>query len=357
MHPRRLTSILAAACRASFAAVALLIPLEAMAACAGRNLLDDLAAADPATHAAILAEGETVRNGGARLWRVVAPGEAGASDTTLISYLFGTYHDTGAHLTLSPAVEMAFEAATRLVVELDPASLEALAARVAGDPTFSLRATPPSAGERLVDRLPRAGRQAAEAALAARGLTLPMADRLAPWLLFSTLGVPACELSAMGAGAEVLDTRLMSAAVASGKPVTGLERYETALSAIDALPPDIAADMIVDALLMARHEEDVRATLMDSYAKGQIGTLWAASQFLGQRFSGRPAAEAERMAEAFDEGIIVARNRAWMAPLLPIMADGGAFVAVGALHLPGEAGLVALLRAEGYKVTPIDEGN
>jgi uncharacterized protein YbaP (TraB family) len=39
---------------------------------------------------------------------------------------------------------------------------------------------------------------------------------------------------------------------------------------------------------------------------------------------------------------------------LPFLEEGGAFIAVGALHLPGEAGLVELLRAKGYTVTAED---
>jgi uncharacterized protein YbaP (TraB family) len=37
--------------------------------------------------------------------------------------------------------------------------------------------------------------------------------------------------------------------------------------------------------------------------------------------------------------------------LLPVFARGSTFVAVGALHMPGEEGILSLLERRGYTVT------
>jgi uncharacterized protein YbaP (TraB family) len=37
----------------------------------------------------------------------------------------------------------------------------------------------------------------------------------------------------------------------------------------------------------------------------------------------------------------------------PILANGNVFMAVGALHLPGDQGLVELLRKQGFTVTAV----
>ena len=37
----------------------------------------------------------------------------------------------------------------------------------------------------------------------------------------------------------------------------------------------------------------------------------------------------------------------------PLLAKGGAFIAVGALHLPGKGGLIERARAAGYRVTKV----
>lgn len=48
------------------------------------------------------------------------------------------------------------------------------------------------------------------------------------------------------------------------------------------------------------------------------------------------------------------RNKNWVEQLKSIMKKEPVFVAVGAGHLPGETGLIVLLRKEGYKVRPLE---
>ena len=61
----------------------------------------------------------------------------------------------------------------------------------------------------------------------------------------------------------------------------------------------------------------------------------------------------EEMAEFPElfERLIVERNRAWIAPLEAQLADpGDELVVVGAAHLVGADGVVAMLRARGHAV-------
>jgi uncharacterized protein len=57
----------------------------------------------------------------------------------------------------------------------------------------------------------------------------------------------------------------------------------------------------------------------------------------------------------FYEGLIYKRNRTWMDTITRLMHDSGHkyFMAVGAGHLPGENGLLELLRKEGYRVEAV----
>jgi uncharacterized protein YbaP (TraB family) len=56
---------------------------------------------------------------------------------------------------------------------------------------------------------------------------------------------------------------------------------------------------------------------------------------------------------AFEKRIITDRNHVMAERASTYLAKGGAFMAVGALHLPGEEGLVELLRKQGFTVTSV----
>ena len=57
---------------------------------------------------------------------------------------------------------------------------------------------------------------------------------------------------------------------------------------------------------------------------------------------------------SFKSLLLDTRNQRMAERAAPFIEDGNAFIAVGALHLPGETGLVQLLRDRGYKVTAVD---
>jgi hypothetical protein len=55
----------------------------------------------------------------------------------------------------------------------------------------------------------------------------------------------------------------------------------------------------------------------------------------------------------FYDRMVRQRNENWMQTLPPLLNTGGAFILIGAGHLPGKHGLIALLRTRGYIVQPV----
>jgi uncharacterized protein YbaP (TraB family) len=56
----------------------------------------------------------------------------------------------------------------------------------------------------------------------------------------------------------------------------------------------------------------------------------------------------------FEQRIIIDRNHTMATRAGPALAAGNVFIAVGALHLPGEEGLVSLLGKQGFSLTRQD---
>lgn len=86
-----------------------------------------------------------------------------------------------------------------------------------------------------------------------------------------------------------------------------------------------------------QHDDAMR--LIDDYKSAELDRLY--SQF-----------EQYRGLKNIEE-LIEGRNRAWVDKLAPSLRSGGVFVAVGAGHLPGSQGLIALLRLAGFTVEPV----
>ena len=65
--------------------------------------------------------------------------------------------------------------------------------------------------------------------------------------------------------------------------------------------------------------------------------------------------EAEDMTEAEKFLLVDERNRDWLPKIEEKIKQEACFIAVGALHLPGNDGLINLLRKAGYKVKPLKD--
>jgi uncharacterized protein YbaP (TraB family) len=321
---------------------ALFLPQLAAAQCAGTDLLAGMETTDPAAHAALFQRAHAVQNAQGKFWRV---SRAGTPD----SYLLGTFHDTGiARQPLDPAVTSALRAARLMLVEVTEEEQALMQARMASDPTFVV--DPRRVG--LSGQLSATERAVAERALAGRGVTLQVADKLRPWMLFSLLAVPQCMLHEAQQGQPILDELLMSDATEAGIPVAGLETYQQAINAIASIPADTMNELLLEMLRDLSGEEDTRRTSVELYQAGEIAAIWEFSIVSGAETVG--IARSREIFGQFSDLLLDARNWVWMKTMVPQLETGGVFAAFGAMHLVGEAGVIELLRAQGFVVTRLD---
>ena len=311
------------------------VPSAHAATCAGDDLRPAIEAAAPGSLArldALMAE-----NGDGRLWRVTSPGGA-------VSHLYGTMHVADPEIVrLGPEALDAFETATTVVIE----STDILDKEAAGR---AMLARPETMffmdGTDLGDLLDDEEEAVVAGALEGRGMSFEAVRNLKPWVLAAQLALPAC----MVAGGDILDVDLARRAEASGREVRGLETALEQFEALSTVPMTLHVASLVDAARMGEGMEDVFATMGALYAEGRIGAIWPMMQLAGETIGGMGREGSAADLTAFEEIVITRRNHTMAERADPMLREGGAFVAVGALHLPGPEGLVALLREHGFEV-------
>lgn len=308
-------------------------------ACDGKSLLDALSAEEPGKLAAARAEAEAVANGKGRLWRVEKPGAPP-------SWLFGTMHVTDPRVTQMPeAAQAAFDQAGTVVIEtieiLDPVKAQAALLMRPELTMFTDGAT-------LSNYLNAEDLGVVEAELSRRGIPLALVSRMKPWMIAGMVALPDCELARKASGAEFLDIRIANAAKTEGKQLLGLESIGEQMAAMADLPMEFHVRGLVETIKLADLMPDIMATMTELYLSGDIALIMPVI-----RAASPESAEDDAAAYAeFEERIVRVRNHLMAERAGPILDRGGAFIAVGALHLPGDEGLVALLRKAGYTVTP-----
>jgi hypothetical protein len=308
--------------------------------CAGENLTKRLSASDPEAMAEARAEAAAVPNGKGRLWKLEKPGVAP-------SWLFGTMHVTDPRVVTMPeAARDAFDTADTVVIEtidiLDPAKAQAA---LLSRPELTMFTD----GSTLVSFLDEADAQLVEEELARRGIPLALVSRMKPWMIAGMLAMPPCELERKNEGAAFLDVRIAEDARAEGKTLRGLESIGEQMTAMADLPMEFHVRGLVETIRLADLMPDIMATMTELYLEGEIALIMPTIMAAGPETD---EGDTDGYAQ-FEERIVLMRNRVMAERAAPILAEGNAFIAVGALHLPGEEGLVSLLRDAGYTISAV----
>ncbi len=254
------------------------------------------------------------------------------------SWLFGTMHVSDpAVVRLPPEAKAAFAASDRVVGELDLGDGGLFAA-------FTGMLLPED--QSLADLLPSGLYERVLAGLEAFGIPAAMANRFRPWAAAILLGYDEAELERARLGLPALDEWLQEEARRQGKAVIGLETVDEQLAIFRDLPLEWQIELLEAALDHPELMGFGDGTLKELYLAGDHVGLWRFYQDMSEDFDSAFFSHFEAVA-------IRARNHRMAERLAPILAEGGAFVAVGALHLPGPEGLFVLLQEAGYRIVPL----
>jgi uncharacterized protein len=308
--------------------------------CTGRDLLPELQQRDPKAYAAIVNEAAKTPNGQATFWKIEKPG-------ITPSYLLGTMHVTDPRVLRMPAgAQDAASKADAIIVESDEVLDDNKAAMaLLAKPELSMFTD----GSTITSRLTPEQASELEAGLKKRGLALAAVNRMKPWIIASFVALPTCELTRKAEGAAFLDKQIATDAAKAGKHVVGLETYAEQLAALNDLPMELHLKSLIETLQLGDKMSDINETMIALYLKGDIGAIMP----MLQAMEPNPSAEQDKDYANFEQRIVLDRNKVMATRAAPTLNQGNAFMAVGALHLPGDQGLVALLRAQGFTVTAI----
>jgi uncharacterized protein len=257
------------------------------------------------------------------------------------SYLFGTYHLLGdKFLADVPETAKPFKDAKGVVVELvlDSSKLQSLmlSKGIMLDKKISTLLTPEDF--QRVDSL----------LLAVSGYSLKMFDMLKP----AQVGVLISLFQAQKLHGEdlkkyeglPLDVHFAMEAKKLGKTVTPLETMEQQFDMLlNHFTVEEQAQQLTQLVKHAALYTQVSTDMFNLYKQKDIYALAALMKSLPEETTGNM------------DYMLKDRNVNWVKVLPGLMKQGSQFIAVGAGHLPGPDGLIALLRKEGYKVTAVNK--
>jgi uncharacterized protein len=307
--------------------------------CTGTDLYAKLQRDDPKAFAEIEAEAAKVKNGHSIFWKI-------ERDGLEPSWLFGTAHVTDPRVTtLTPAVESAFESASTVALELtEIRDQQEMAVAAMRNARFMVMPD----GKSLWDIIPDDQESLIRDHPNLQGGPGQMIFGYQPWVVATMISVPLCETERELQGLKPLDMMLAQRAEQQGSSLVGLETVEEQLSIFASMPLDMQAQYLLSSAKAAALLPDSVETLIRLYAAQHV------TAFMPLMLKIMPAEKGqENFIAFFEQDLISKRNHVMQARALSLLSEGDLFIAVGAMHLPGDEGLVELIMQAGYKVTPV----
>ncbi len=259
------------------------------------------------------------------LWKITsAEGDAG--------YLFGTIHSEDARVLEFPQVLLdALKASPIFAMELVP-----------NLPTIGklMQAMRYQDGSLLEDKIGKELYLQVAARLVDYGVPASEAQSLKVWAAAMTLSVPVPETGMF------LDFSLSLRAAAGGATITALETLDEQVGFLQALDEKNQILMLQQVVAEFADMQTQNLEMVDLWLGRDLNALAEMSRV--------QMAEMEpQLADWFQVQGIDKRNVVMLRRALPLLRQGGIFIAVGALHLPGNAGLIAGIREAGFELEAV----
>ena len=247
------------------------------------------------------------------------------------SYLLGTIHISDPEVThFSRALNKALQRAALICMELDMSPEVMMTA-------YSQMMSPTQDLEALVGP---AVYQQIKHQMGGAGAMLPI-RQMKPWAVMVMLSMPTNQDPS-----QVMDLRIFKHARARNLPICALETVQEQLSVFDQISVNDQVLMLKETLRFLPKMKALFSEMMVLYKAGELDKLHALNE----------AHMDESDSEIWGDTMVALldrRNLRMIDRMEAKMKHQSTLVAVGALHLSGEQGLIKLLRDRGYSVLPL----
>jgi uncharacterized protein YbaP (TraB family) len=307
--------------------------------CHGVDMLAELQIRSPDAYKTVMDESQQTSNTEAVLWKIEKPGLAP-------SYLLGTMHLSDPRISrLTDAEKTIIAGSKSVALEVADLSDKAVSSAMANVGHLLVYTD----GTTLRTHLSDSEFETVQRIVKQSGMPEKASNVLKPWLISMLLATSDCERKQVASGAKVLDLQVAQQAQDDGLAIKGLETIEQQFEALASIPEDEQIAMLKVGLKYADRSDDLMETIAQMYLKREIGAAMPFQLALAAE-SGVPASAFD----GFKKALLIDRNIRMRDAAEPLLQEGNAFIAVGALHLVGTTGLVTLLRDRGYTVTAVE---
>lgn len=245
------------------------------------------------------------------------------------SYLFGTIHIICKEdFLMDERITSAFDQTEQLIMELDMSDpqLQSKMQQVSLNPGM----------KNLQNELDESTAKALdEFLIKSYGAGLAQLGILKPFVLSSMVLLKVLPCTEV----ESYEGFFTSRASASGKPVAGLETVDFQVGIFDQIPQEIQLEELGKLITGDSSKQDLEK-LMATYRLEDLDAMYEVMNSSG-------------MVADYRVLMLDDRNKTWVPKIEEAMQSKSVFVAVGAGHLGGEFGVIALLKKAGYTVDPI----
>lgn len=161
--------------------------------------------------------------------------------------------------------------------------------------------------------------------------------RIKPWAVIAMMSTPPREEQRRTRGEQHLDAILERLARRHGIAVHALETPDEQLSLFADLSEAEQVAMVEERVANDAEFRSNFETMVSLYAEADIG-----------RFYRRGAEQLASQGDLLMQRFLIDRNHTMVERMQPRLQEGAALIAIGALHLGGEEGVLNLLSQKGY---------